>query len=68
MDKKLCWTVIFLMLAINVVMLQWTVESYLGREYEKVLTYSGVAIAAAAIAFLSIVYWKKADTKEGKQE
>ncbi|WP_416151276.1 hypothetical protein ACM26V_10005 [Salipaludibacillus sp. HK11] len=61
MANKKYWVIIFLTVAINVVMLQWTVESYLGREYEQVVLFSGIAIISASIAFIAAVYWKKVE-------
>jgi len=61
MGKKMCWALIFITIAINVVMVQWTVESYLGREYEQVLIYSGIAVVTAFFAFFVFLNWKKVE-------
>ncbi|RXT05798.1 hypothetical protein [Ammoniphilus sp. CFH 90114] len=59
MPKKLWWVIIFLSLAVNVVMLQWTVEAYYGLEYELVFTFTIVALISVVIAFLSYLGWRK---------
>ncbi|WP_096190155.1 hypothetical protein [Evansella halocellulosilytica] len=61
MGKKTCWVIFILTIALNVVMLQWTVVAYLGREYDQVLIYSGVGIVGALIAFLTYLRWRKVE-------
>ncbi len=61
MPKKLWWVIIFASLAINVVMLQWTVEAYYGLEYEHVFTYTVVALVSVAVAFFAYLGWRKAE-------
>ncbi|MFA9555843.1 hypothetical protein ACERII_00850 [Evansella sp. AB-rgal1] len=76
MGKKTCWSIIVITIAVNVMMLQWTVEAYLGRDNEFVLLYSGIGIAMAFIAFLTFLQWRKVEyaadsqqqTKERKAE
>ncbi|MCR6111400.1 hypothetical protein HXA35_13710 [Bacillus sp. A301a_S52] len=59
MSKKICWIIIFITIAINVAMVQWTVESYLGREYEKVIIFSAIGVVGAFIAFFAYLNWRK---------
>ncbi|PYZ93535.1 hypothetical protein CR194_10225 [Salipaludibacillus keqinensis] len=59
MDKKMCWILIFLTIAGNVVMVQWTVEAYLGREFEQVVVYSGIGVVLAFIALIVYINWRK---------
>ncbi|SDZ01578.1 hypothetical protein SAMN05421736_10589 [Evansella caseinilytica] len=66
MGKKTCWAVIIITIAVNVVMLQWTVEAFLGREHEDVLIYSGIAIVMAFIAFITYKQWKKIEYSSSK--
>ncbi|UTR11142.1 hypothetical protein MM300_02080 [Evansella sp. LMS18] len=68
MGKKTCWGIIFVTIAINVVMLQWTVEAWLGREYEITLVYSGVAVVSAFIAFFTLLQWRKLEYKTGTEK
>lgn len=59
MGKKGCWIIIFITIVINVVMLQWTIEAYLGREYETMYTYTIVGVVSAIIAFITYLRWRK---------
>lgn len=59
MGKTMCWILLFITIAVNVVMVQWTVESYLGREYDQVIIYSAVAVVTALFALLVFINWKK---------
>ena len=59
MGKKTCWGLIFFSIAVNVIMLQWTVEAFLGREYDLVLIYSGVGVVTAFIAFVVYMQWRR---------
>ncbi|WP_078428326.1 hypothetical protein [Alkalihalobacterium alkalinitrilicum] len=59
MGKKICWGIIFITIAINVVMLQWTIEAYLGLEYEKIYGYTIVGVVSAIIAFITFLKWRK---------
>ncbi|WP_280769285.1 hypothetical protein [Salipaludibacillus daqingensis] len=68
MANKKYWVIIFLTIAINVMMVQWTVESYLGREYEQVVLFSGIAIVSACIAFIALVYWKRVEYEAEQHE
>ncbi|MBU9713249.1 hypothetical protein [Evansella tamaricis] len=67
MGKKVCWGVIIFTIAINVVMLQWTIEAYLGREYEQTLLYSGVGIVMAFVAFLAYGHLRKIEYSSEKK-
>ncbi len=59
MAKKICWAVIFITIAVNVVMLQWTIEAYLGLEYEKIYVYSTVAVISVICALVAFFIWRK---------
>lgn len=59
MGKKICWAIILITIAVNVVMLQWTIEAYLGVEYEKIYTYTIVGVVSSFIAFLTYLKWRK---------
>ncbi|ADU31182.1 hypothetical protein [Evansella cellulosilytica] len=61
MGKKMCWAVLIFTIALNVVMLQWTVVAYLGREYDLVVTYSSIGVLGAVIAFLTYLRWRKVE-------
>ena len=63
MGKKTCWAIIIVTIAINVVMLQWTVEAYLGREFEKLFYYNVIGAVSAGVAVLTYFQWKKAEYK-----
>jgi hypothetical protein len=63
MGKKTCWGIIILTIIVNVIMVQWTVEAYYGREYESILIYSGISIVSAFIALLTYVQWRKVEYK-----
>lgn len=67
MGKKLCWGLIFLTIAVNVAMVQWTVESYLGREYDQVVVYSGIGVVTSSVAFFAYLNWKKAEYGPDKE-
>jgi hypothetical protein len=64
MDKKTCWSIIIVSIIVNVVMLQWTVQAYYGREYESILLYSGISIVSAFIALLTYSQWRKLEYKK----
>ncbi len=63
MDRKGSWIVIILTLALNVVMLQWTVEAYFGEEFEHVYQYTGVAMISVLIALFAYFRWRKVEYK-----
>lgn len=64
MDKKMCWSIIIITIIVNVVMLQWTVEAYYGREYESIFVYSGISIVSAVISLLVYFQWRKVEYKK----
>ena len=64
MAKKVCWTIIFLTIAVNVVMLQWTIEAYLGQEYDSIYLYTIVGVISAIIAFITYLKWRKLEYTE----
>ncbi|RKL67857.1 hypothetical protein CR203_04955 [Salipaludibacillus neizhouensis] len=59
MGKKICWAIIFLTVALNVVMLQWAIESYLGHEFEKLYQFSIVALLSSFIALIAFLKWRR---------
>ncbi|PTL38759.1 hypothetical protein [Alkalicoccus saliphilus] len=59
MGKKACWTLIVLTVVVNVVMLQWTIEAYLGHEFDKVFQYSTVAFLSALFAGSILLVWRR---------
>ncbi|KGX86419.1 hypothetical protein [Pontibacillus marinus] len=63
MGKKIYWIIIFITLAVNVVALQWTIESFFGEEYEHVITYSIVSIVSSLICVLTFWRWRKQEYK-----
>jgi uncharacterized membrane protein YesL len=66
MGKKICWIVIFLALAANVIMLQWTVEAYFGLEYERVYIFTLIACLSVIVTFVAFFRWRKLEYKERK--
>lgn len=64
MDKKLCWAIIIASIVVNVIMLQWTVEAFLGREYDQLIWYNIISIASAGIAVLTYFKWRKLEYKK----
>jgi hypothetical protein len=66
MGKKTCWIVIFLSLAVNVILLQWTIEAYFGLEYDRVHTFTFIACISAIVAVGSFLRWRKLEYKEKK--
>ncbi|WP_332697443.1 hypothetical protein [Halalkalibacter lacteus] len=61
MGKKICWTIIFITLALNVVMLQWTIEAYLGLEFERVFRYTIIAMISSLLALVTLFRWRKVE-------
>lgn len=59
MSKKGYWVVIFLNLIVNIVMLQMTVESFFGEEYERIYILSTISIISSVICFLKFLRWRK---------
>lgn len=64
MAKKICWAVIFITLALNVVMLQWTIEAYLGLEFELVYRYTAVAMVSVVVVLITLFIWRKIEYRE----
>lgn len=64
MAKKICWTLIVITVAINVVMLQWTIESYLGHEFENVFMYSLIAVITSFTAIIIFFQWRRFEYRE----
>jgi hypothetical protein len=67
MAKKVCWIVIFLTIAINVVMLHFTIESYFGLEFEHVYINTVIALISALVALITYMYWRKLEYSETKK-
>ncbi|MBU8908319.1 hypothetical protein [Desertibacillus haloalkaliphilus] len=65
MGKRACWAIIFIALVVNVVMLQWTLNAYVGRDPEYILVYTAVAVASAIITFITYLRWRKLEYKNG---
>ncbi|MCL7748709.1 MULTISPECIES: hypothetical protein [Halalkalibacter] len=63
MAKTICWTIIFIALAVNVVMLQWTIEAYLGLEFDLVFRNTIVALISSVVALLTMFKWRKIEYK-----
>ncbi|OIJ10464.1 hypothetical protein BKP37_18175 [Anaerobacillus alkalilacustris] len=59
MGKKTCWAVIIVSIIINVIMLQWTVEAFLGREYDFLFIYNIISLISAAAAIFAYFQWRK---------
>ncbi|MEW9671982.1 hypothetical protein [Ammoniphilus sp. 3BR4] len=59
MPKKMWWAIIFVSLAVNVAMLHWTIEAYYGLEFERVFTFTIMALISVVIAFLAYLGWRK---------
>ncbi|GGF25960.1 hypothetical protein GCM10010954_26150 [Halobacillus andaensis] len=59
MGNKICWIVILLTLAINVMLLQWTINAYLGHEFERVFLYSLLACGSASVTLITVLIWRK---------
>ncbi|MYL34693.1 hypothetical protein GLW08_03110 [Pontibacillus yanchengensis] len=64
MGKKICWVAILCSIFLNVVMLQWTIEAFFGKEFEHVYMYTIIAIASSFIALLFYGKWRKLDKHE----
>jgi len=63
MPKKGCLIVIFLSIIVNVVMLQWTIESYFGQEYKHVFVYSAISMVSVVITLASYFRWRMLEYK-----
>lgn len=63
MPKKGCLALIFLSIAVNVVMLQWTVESYFGMEYDRVFVCSAISVVSLVIALAAYFRWRALEYK-----
>ncbi|RBW68360.1 hypothetical protein [Bacillus taeanensis] len=64
MGKKMCWTIIFFTLAVNVVLLQQTVEAYYGLEYEQVFRNTILGCISVAVTLLALIRWWKLEYKK----
>ncbi|KHF38189.1 hypothetical protein [Halalkalibacter okhensis] len=63
MAKTTCWIIIFIALAVNVVMLQWTIEAYLGLEFDLVFRNTIIALISSVVALLTMFKWRKFEYK-----
>jgi len=66
MAKKMCWLIIFTTIALNVVLLQMTVEAYFGLEYHHVYTNTLISIISTVIALVVYFYWRKLEYSSKK--
>ena len=66
MGKKTCWTIIFITMAINVVMLHSTIEAYYGKEYNHVYLFTGIALVSVLCAVTAAIRWKNLEYSEEK--
>lgn len=64
MGKKTCWTIIIATIIVNIVILQWTVEAFLGREYDVLFTYNIIGLVSAGIALVTYFQWRKIEYKK----
>ncbi|AST90409.1 hypothetical protein ACWE42_22125 [Sutcliffiella cohnii] len=64
MGKKLCWVIIVLTIAVNVVSLHFTIESYYGKHYEHVYLFTGIACVSIIVAIITFFRWKKLEYAE----
>ncbi|MFZ3588051.1 hypothetical protein ACOI1C_02000 [Bacillus sp. DJP31] len=63
MGKRMCWMIILLTMALNVVLLHYTIESYYGKEYDHVYLFTGISMISVIIAFSTFVRWRKLEYK-----
>jgi uncharacterized membrane protein YdjX (TVP38/TMEM64 family) len=59
MVHKKYWIIIFITLIVNVVMLQWTIESFYGENYEHVRLYTVIGVLSSIVCFLTYLKWRK---------
>ncbi|PGS52381.1 hypothetical protein COC46_09920 [Bacillus sp. AFS041924] len=59
MVHKKYWIIILITLIINVVMLQWTIESYYGEKYDHVWLFSVIGVFSSIVCFLTYLKWRK---------
>lgn len=64
MGKKTCWALIIASIIVNVIMLNWTVEAFLGREYDFLFTYNLISLLSASIALFAYFQWRKVEYKK----
>lgn len=64
MGKKLSWTLIIAAIIVNVIMLQWTVEAYLGKEFDVLIIYNLISLLFASIALFAYFQWRKIEYKK----
>ncbi|RSK28350.1 hypothetical protein EJF36_16585 [Bacillus sp. HMF5848] len=68
MGKKSYLIIILLTIAVNVVMLQWTIESYYGLEYDHVYLYTAIALISSAICLTAYFGWRKKEYNSKPQK
>ncbi|WP_078546420.1 hypothetical protein [Litchfieldia alkalitelluris] len=66
MAKKMCWVIILVTLAVNVVMLHFTIEAYFGLEYNHVFGNTIFALISSIIALISYFYWRRLEYSNEK--
>ncbi|MFF2875525.1 hypothetical protein ACFVR2_04300 [Gottfriedia sp. NPDC057991] len=64
MVHKKYWIIIFITLIVNVVMLQWTIESFYGENYEHVRLFSVIGVLSAIVCFLTYLEWRKKEYRK----
>lgn len=66
MVNKIYWIIIFLTLIVNVVMLQWTTESFYGEEYKHVWLFTGIGVLSSMVCFFTYLKWRKQEYKKNQ--
>lgn len=64
MGKKTSWALIIASIIVNVIMLNWTVEAFLGREYDVLIIYNLISFLSASIALFAYFQWRKIEYKK----
>lgn len=64
MGKITSWSLIIASILVNVIMLNWTVEAFLGREYDVLIIYNLISILSASIALFAYYQWRKIEYKK----
>ncbi|WP_273840339.1 hypothetical protein [Halalkalibacter alkalisediminis] len=54
----------FVTWAFNVVMLQWTIEAYLGLEFHLVYRYTAIAMVSVVFALITFFVWRKIEYRK----
>lgn len=64
MDKKTSWALIIASIIVNVIMLNWTIEAFLGHEYDVLIIYNLISFLSASIAIFAYIQWRKVEYKK----